>query len=286
MLRFFSKLKRFFHWFRNPTIASSDLNDQRFQKEAKQWLNRLKPEEQEVGGQILKCIAHAINHHPDRIDLSKFLVSQFPKKLIVQWLPYLQEANFSNHRIQSVGFINQLTYLQNLKMNSCHINKMSHITLPYLRHLELSDNQLSQFKFCYFKKVSFLKMNNNKIKSLESFNGPFPNLIELNLDNNQIKQDVGINLLIKHGIQFINLNANPLNKQTQKRLLFYNNRGLGKINFYYPGACDYYSSKNSGELKHAISASQDSKSSVDNIQKTESTCSRPQEDLWQYPVTL
>lgn len=253
LLRFFTKLNGFVNWFtdkRVPKIADSDLTDAVFQKQSQQWLSSLTLEEQAAGRQIIRRIAKAIKSNPKQIDLSKkFSVSKFPKKLIVQWLPHLQSANFSNHKLPSVGFINQLTHLQYLQMNNCQIKKMSSIHLTYLKYLELSDNQLSNFKNCHFKKVVCLKLNKNKIKNLKIFSGPFPSLIKLTLSNNQIKQDIGINSLLAHGIKFIDLTFNPINEKTKKRLLAYNH--VCKINFSGPQSFDSHYPYNLKNMKHA-----------------------------------
>ncbi len=111
LLRFLTKLKGFLNWFTDkivPRTADSDLTDAVFQKKSQQWLSSLTLEEQAAGRQIIKRIAKAIKSHPKQIDLSKFSVSKFPKKLIVQWLPHLQSANFSNHKLQS-GWINRVS---------------------------------------------------------------------------------------------------------------------------------------------------------------------------------
>ncbi|WP_253306990.1 hypothetical protein [unidentified bacterial endosymbiont] len=186
MLPFFSKNKYFLNWFRNPKIASSDLNDTLFQKEAQQWLNRLKPQEKASGYQILQSIATAIGSHPKQIDLSNFTVSKFPEKLIIQWLSDLESADFSKKNIQSIAFINKLKKLKRLKLNDCKIKKINNINLPNLEHLSLSWNQLSGFKKCDLKKVTVLKINNNKIKELKKLLTIFPNIERLYLANNEI----------------------------------------------------------------------------------------------------
>lgn len=246
MLPFFSKLKRFFNWFRPSKIAYSVLNDTRFQKEVQQWLSRLKPEEKIPGYQILQSIATAIGSHPKQIDLSKFKVSKFPEKLIIQWLPDLESADFSNQNIQSIAFINKLKKLKRLKLNHCKIKKINNINLPNLEHLSLSWNQLSGFKKCDLKKVTDLNINNNKIKELETLLTIFPNIERLYLANNEIdkKSLAVIKTLEPKNIKFIDLRYNsicdeltenqPLTVNKPYAIRFFNDNHYNARFFKYP----------------------------------------------------
>jgi hypothetical protein len=48
------------------------------------------------------------------IDLSKFVVSVFPDKLISTWLPFLKNANFSGFHLDNLYFLNNLKKLEKL----------------------------------------------------------------------------------------------------------------------------------------------------------------------------
>jgi hypothetical protein len=113
--------------------------DKVFKQETQEWIKLLQPNEIKSGRYIVQRIVNARkSQDTPTLDLSGFKVSLFPSKLITKWIPKLTSANFSGLTIQNVHFLNQLTDLETLKMNDCKISKIVNVTLPKLKHLELT----------------------------------------------------------------------------------------------------------------------------------------------------
>jgi len=103
-------------------------------------------------------------------------------------IPYLLVMNVSSNKVRSIECLEtHLKYLISLNLSNNMLTKLTPLTMPTLKKVNLSGNQIAECdEFGGHQTIEVLDMSNNLLKDLSGMQN-MPNLVTLNVARNKIQ---------------------------------------------------------------------------------------------------